>query len=79
MIEIKTDAIIFYGKKSSRHCTGKSESEYLEIAEEMAKTKEVTRVRIKAQTYDDKKPMGCTISWYGMNNGKPEIIYSEMK
>lgn len=79
MIEIKTDAIIFYDKKSSLHCTGKSKSEYLEIAEEMAKTKKVSRIRIKAQTYDDNKPKGCTISWYNMKNGKPEIIYSEMK
>lgn len=71
MINVITTADIFYvdgnGKEAITHYTGKDKSGYLELAEDMAKSVKVTRVRVEVLYADDNV---AQTTWYNMKNGK---------
>lgn len=74
MTEIRTSADIFYiddnGKEAIQHISGTDKSGYIERAENMAKTREVTQLRIVVETFHEKELFGYTTSWYDIKDGK---------
>lgn len=78
MIEIRTDATIYYiddnGKEAMQSYMAVNKSNVLELAEEMAKSRKVTKVRFETNskriTPEITLPVGQSIEWYDVKDGK---------